>query len=160
MFRIIRKSKLERRRISTFDKHWTWNERSVSIQSCSFYLQFFGWRGSSNPAYNWKIFSWGRMTVQNQLILDFWWPDFCCSERVENPNFDKKKPISEKNIQFQEVFFRDFPVRFSNMTNHVRFFNFNKGWIESWFAFCQFREQPTRGSFSSHLRPDLRLQSL
>ena len=82
------------------------------------------------------------------------------SERVENPNFDKNKPISEKNIQFHEVFFRDFPVRFSNMTNHVRFFNFNKGWIESWFAFCQFREQPTRGSFSSHLRPDLRLQSL
>jgi len=25
------------------------------------------------------------------------------SERVENPNFDKKKPISEKNIQFHQV---------------------------------------------------------
>jgi hypothetical protein len=70
------------------------------------------------------------------------------SERVENPNFDKNKPISEKNIQFHEVFFRDFPVRFSNMTNHARFFfNFNKGWLKSWFAFSQFRG----GSFNSHL---------
>ena len=49
------------------------------IQSCSIYMQFFGWRGFSNPAYNWKIFGLGWMTVQNQLIFDFWWPrGFLC----------------------------------------------------------------------------------
>ena len=39
------------------------------IQSCSIYRQFFGWRGSSNPAYKWKIFGWARMTGQNQFYL-------------------------------------------------------------------------------------------
>jgi hypothetical protein len=31
------------------------------------------------------------------------------SELVENPNFDKNKPISEKNLQYHQVFYRDFP---------------------------------------------------
>jgi hypothetical protein len=31
------------------------------------------------------------------------------SELVENPNFDKNKPISEKNLQYHEVSYRDFP---------------------------------------------------
>ena len=52
---------------------------TARVQSCSIYMQFFGWRGSSNPAYNWKNFGWGRMTAQNQLILDFRWPrGFLC----------------------------------------------------------------------------------
>jgi hypothetical protein len=41
------------------------------------------------------------------------------SELVENPNFDKNKPISEKNLQFHEVSFRDFPVRFSYTIDEI-----------------------------------------
>ena len=62
----------------TFFRRFCW-AMSFYLQSCSIYRQFFGWRGSSNPSYNWKIFGWARMTVKNQLILDFSGPrGFLC----------------------------------------------------------------------------------